>query len=105
MTVGLIGGQDVLTVANMSTKLEAQLRGLGSGFLPENLAMPYIKTGRLVEKRVERPERLSLFNYAWRKSIGSPHGNALKWWLEQLDSPQTRAALMGALPGIFLDVE
>lgn len=105
MTVGLLGGQDVLTVANMSTKLEVQLRGMASGFLPENLARPYIKTGRLVEKRVERPERLSPLSYAWRKSTGAMPGNALAWWLEQLDKPTTRAALMGGLPGNYLDVE
>ena len=105
MTVGLLGGQDVLTVANMSTKLEAQLRGLGSGYLPESLARPYIKTGRLVEKRVGGPERLIPLSYAWRKSVGTTPGKALNWWLEQLASAQTRAALMGGQPGNFLDVE
>jgi len=34
VTIGLLGGQDVLTVPDMPSKLEAQLRGLGGGFLP-----------------------------------------------------------------------
>lgn len=58
MTVGLLGGQDVFTVPGMMAKLEAQLRGLGAGFLPEYLARPHINTGRLVEKSVLRPQRM-----------------------------------------------
>src|SRR3990167_3889338 len=33
LTFGLLGGQDVFTVATMQDKLDAQLRGLGSGFV------------------------------------------------------------------------
>lgn len=105
ITLGLLGGQDVFTVPNMQVKLEAQLRGIGSGFLPEFLAAPYIKTGRLVEKRVDRAERVVQVSYAWRKTDGSSRGNALKWWLEQLDSNKTRAALLGAIPVEHRDVE
>jgi DNA-binding transcriptional LysR family regulator len=105
VTYGLLGGQDVFTVPSMSTKLEAQLRGIGSGFLPDCLASPFIKTGRLVEKRVERPERVVHVSYAWRKTPGTTRGNALKWWLEQLDSAQTRAALLGSIPTGHPDVE
>jgi hypothetical protein len=32
LTFGLLAGQDVFTVPNMAAKLEAQLRGIGSGF-------------------------------------------------------------------------
>jgi hypothetical protein len=32
MSIGLLTGQDVFTVADMSAKLEAQVRGLGAGF-------------------------------------------------------------------------
>jgi DNA-binding transcriptional LysR family regulator len=94
VTVGLLGGQDVFTVPNMAAKLEAQLRGIGSGFLPECLALPYLQTGRLVEKRVERAERLVHVCYAWRETPTAVRGNALKWWLAQLGSAKTRAALL-----------
>jgi DNA-binding transcriptional LysR family regulator len=40
LTVGLQGGQDVFTVPDMPSKLQAQLRGLGAGFLPQSLAHP-----------------------------------------------------------------
>lgn len=97
ITLGLLGGQDVLTVPTMRAKLEAQLRGLGCGFLPESLARPYVETGRLVERRVQRPDRVVVISYAWRDP-GSPlgQGRALQWWLQQLESPKTRAALLNA---------
>jgi DNA-binding transcriptional LysR family regulator len=55
ITVNLLPGQDVLTVASLPGKLEAQLRGLGCGFLPEPLARPHIQAGRLVVLRLQRP--------------------------------------------------
>ena len=94
LTFGLLGGQDVFTVASMSAKLDAQLRGLGGGFLPESMARPYIETGRLVLKKVDRPERVVRVGYAWRANSGPEQGRALKWWLAQLESPSTRAALL-----------
>jgi DNA-binding transcriptional LysR family regulator len=95
VTIGLLGGQDVFTVPSMSAKLEAQLRGIGAGFLPECLARPYIEAGHLVEKRVRRAERMVQVSYAWRETQTASHGNALKWWLAQLGSTKTRAALLG----------
>jgi DNA-binding transcriptional LysR family regulator len=98
VTLGLLGGQDVLTVPTMRAKLEAQLRGLGCGFLPENLARPYLETGRLVARRMQQPERVVDVCYAWHASSeGLGIGRALQWWLQQLESPATRAALLNAL--------
>ena len=95
MTVGLLAGQDVFTVPSMGAKLEAQLRGLGAGFLPEPLAEPYLSAGRLVRRDVQRPRRVSTVSYAWRHDKGEDAGGrALKWWLQQLKSPATRAALL-----------
>ena len=95
MTVGLLAGQDVFTVSSMGAKLEAQLRGLGAGFLPEPLAEPYLSAGRLVRRDVQRPRRVSTVSYAWRQGPGEDTaGRALKWWLQQLKSPTTRAALL-----------
>ena len=84
VTVGLLAGQDVLTVSTLAAKLDAQIRGLGVGFLPTSLVQPYIDTGRLVAKRVEREERRSQVSYAWNKGSGRTQGRALQWWLEQL---------------------
>ena len=35
-------------------------------------------------------------HYAWRAGKGSAQGRALQWWLQQLDSATTRAALLDA---------
>jgi DNA-binding transcriptional LysR family regulator len=94
LTIGLLGGQDVFTVATMQAKLDAQLRGLGCGFVPECMARAYIDTGRLVVRRMARPQRIVRVNYAWRSETKSGPGKALAWWLTQLESPATQAALL-----------
>jgi DNA-binding transcriptional LysR family regulator len=95
VTVGLLPGQRVLTVSDLPAKLAAQLRGLGSGFLPECMARPYLDTGRLVEKRTERPARIAPVSYAWRVGAnGQPAGKALAWWLARLADARTRRALL-----------
>ena len=94
LTVGLLPGQDVFTVSTMPAKLDAQLRGLGGGFVPECLARPYIDSGRLVVKKMERTQRVIRLYYAWRGANRARQGRALQWWLKQLESPVTRAALL-----------
>jgi len=95
LSIGLLPGQDVFTVSGMPAKLDAQIRGLGVGFLPGCLAQPYLDSGRLVARRVERSERQIQVSYAWRKGGKPGEGRALQWWLEQLKSPVTREALLG----------
>ena len=92
LTVSLLGGQDVFTVPTMQAKLDAQLRGLGCGFLPEPMARPYVETGRLVVRRVARAPLVAHPRYAWRADARP--GRALQWWLDQLHSPVTRLALL-----------
>ncbi len=94
LTVGLMGGQDIFTVPGMQEKLDAQLRGLGGGFLPDYLARPHVAAGRLVEKRVQNHERRVPLSYAWRRTTGSQEGRALQWWLGQLGQPATQRALL-----------
>ena len=94
MTMGLLGGQDVLTVDTMQAKVQVQLRGLGGGFLPEPMVRPYLEAGRLVAKRVARPERRLRLHYAWGGPGFTAPGRALQWWLQQLQSPTTRKALL-----------
>jgi DNA-binding transcriptional LysR family regulator len=94
-THNLAPGQDVLTVPTMQHKLEAQLRGLGAGFLPRPLAQPFIDAGRLVVKPVQGPDRDILLAYAWRQPRGPlEQRRALAWWLERLQHPATREALL-----------
>jgi DNA-binding transcriptional LysR family regulator len=100
ITLGLLGGQDVFTVATMQAKLDAQLRGLGCGFVPECMARAYIETGRLVVKKMERQQRVVRVNYAWRSVTQSVPGLALQWWLTKLAQPTTRAALLERHRGV-----
>ena len=100
LSFGLLSGQDVLTVASMQAKLDAQLRGLGAGFLPECIARGYVEAGLLVAKRVQRPERVVRLSYAWHAAPGQPQGRALQWWLQRLDSATTRAALLEQFRGV-----
>ena len=94
LSIGLLGGQDVFTVPDMQSKLEAQLRGLGAGFLPLSMALPYISTGRLVAKAVTQTQRTGETHYAWRNSRKTTPGKALQWWLAQLKSETTQRALL-----------
>ncbi len=111
LTVNLLPGQDVLTVASMQAKIEAQIRCMGCGFLPEPLAREHIAAGRLVTREVSRPSPEVRMGYAWRTSHASGSrrarpGEALKWWLGQLESPATRLALLerhGGLTQLGLD--
>lgn len=94
MTVGLLPGQDVLTVPSMALKIEAQVRGLGCGYLPEPLIRAELQAGRLIEKTRIPQRRPADLSYAWRVGGREP-GPAQRWWLERLGSIRTREALIG----------
>ncbi len=99
LTYNLLAGQDVLTVASVQAKIDAHLRCLGCGFVPEPLAREHILAGRLVVKEVQRSRPAVKFGYGWRAQATTqpkkaPQGLALAWWLEQLGSKTTRAALL-----------
>jgi DNA-binding transcriptional LysR family regulator len=99
LTVNLLPGQDVFTVATTQAKVEAQIRCLGCGYIPEPLAREHIAAGRLVVKETHRPQVPIRFGYAWRSpthggDARAQQGLALRWWLAQLESPATRTALL-----------
>lgn len=80
-TVGLLSGQETLTVPDMASKLAAQLAGLGVGFLPVPLAEPEVTGGRLVLRQPEEgnpSEPLFLAHRSGHK------GRALAWFREHL---------------------
>ena len=101
-TVNLLPGQDVLTVSSMQLKIEALLRCMGCGFVPEPMVREHVAAGRLVIKPVQRAHRFGRLGYAWRlpdsQTPGAGRrpqpGLALRWWLAQLDGPTTRRALL-----------
>ncbi len=95
ITVNLLPGQDVLTVPSMRAKLEALLRGLGCGYIPEPLARPHLEAGHLVQRQTASGSYTAHLHYAWRAERGNLMlGKALQWWLQQLASPTTRRALL-----------
>ncbi len=110
ITVNLLPGQDVLTVPSLQTKIEAQLRCLGCGFVPEPLVRDHVRLGRLVVKEVKRQRRQVRLSYAWRSAaVGqprkAPQGLALRWWLSQLESETTRRALLDRHCGLPSSVD
>ena len=98
LTLNLLPGQDVLTVSSMAAKIEALLRGLGCGYIPEPMVREHMSAGRLVARRTLRPNAAARLGYAWRCGVGRREraslGLGLQWWLKQLAVPTTRQALL-----------
>jgi DNA-binding transcriptional LysR family regulator len=94
-TVGLLLGQDTLTVPDMRTKFQYQVSGMGFGFLPEPCARAAIAAGLLVEKQVEEPKPAETFYLAWRTG---EHGAALNWWTARMREPGLFERLLQHLP-------
>lgn len=79
-TSGILSGQDVLTVPDMQAKLEAQIAGLGVGYLPRRMAEEYAAKGALVIKAVAEPKPLATTFLAWC----SKGGKAQQWLVKEL---------------------
>ncbi|MEO8346809.1 MAG: LysR family transcriptional regulator [Betaproteobacteria bacterium] len=91
-TVGLVTGQDTLTVPDMDAKLAAQVAGLGCGFLPAFVAAADVAAGRLVVKAVELPRSPGSLHAAWREARP---GRALAWWIEAVTATDWRFLALG----------
>ena len=96
-TIGLIFGQETLTVPNIQCKFEYQLAGLGGGFLPEPCARQAIAAGLLVEKQVEEPKPDETYYLAWRSN---ETGKALQWWLERMRREHALEHLLQYVAGV-----
>lgn len=90
-TVGIMAGQDTLVVPAMADKVQAQIRGLGCGWLPRSLAQPYLDSGVLVAKATVEDRRAGNFQIAWRTNM---RGKALQWWVDKLEDPRLAQALL-----------
>jgi DNA-binding transcriptional LysR family regulator len=82
-TIGLLAGQDTLTVATMRDKVAAQVAGLGVGFLPRFLAEREFRSGSLVRVRVQQPRPEASFCIAHRPGA---IGNAGRWFIDRLSA-------------------
>lgn len=78
---GVASARDVLTVGSLAAKFEAQVAGLGVGFLPVSMAAPAIDDGHLVALRVAAPKPRITLSLAWRTEATGP---ALRWFTERL---------------------
>ncbi len=101
ITVGVLPGQDVLTMPSLASKLEAMLRGLGCGSLPAPMVRRHVEAGRLVQKSTYEGRRVSAMSYAWRDTGQTP-GKALAWWLAKLRGAATQKALLEQHQGLLL---
>ena len=80
-TTGLLSGQDTLTIGDAAIKLQAQLMGLGVGYLPTCLAQREVSAGRLVIRKTEEAKVSQMLYLAWRTAH---RGKALKWFVERV---------------------
>lgn len=94
---GVLPDQGVLVVPTLAAKLEAQVAGLGAGFVPLHLAAELLASGRLVAKEVNLVRSLGACRLAWRS--GSD-GRALDWWRERLLRPEFAASVFGRPPAV-----
>jgi DNA-binding transcriptional LysR family regulator len=78
---GIANARDVLTVGSLAAKFEAQVAGLGVGFLPAPMAAPALDDGQLVALRVAAPKPRVALSLAWRADAPGP---ALRWFVERL---------------------
>lgn len=90
-TVGLLTGQDILTVPDLRTKLAFQIAGLGAGYLPEPCARVAIAAGQLIAKDVDEPKPDETCYLAWRSG---EQGAALAWWRERMRSAGAFTSLL-----------
>lgn len=79
-TSGILTGQDVLTVPDMQAKVNAQIAGLGVGYLPRKLAEKHAECGELVVKHVAEPKPVATTFLAW----SSKGGKAQQWLIKEL---------------------
>jgi DNA-binding transcriptional LysR family regulator len=80
---GLLESRQIIRVPNAAAKIQAQLLGVGVGFLPKHLIKNEIERGDLVilDCAVPRPS-IPLY-MAWRKNTS---GKALLWFVEACNS-------------------
>lgn len=85
-SVGILSGQNQLVVADMQAKINAQISGIGVGYLPDRLAEKYVKSGALIIKPVENIRQIIPSYLAWKKKPKKMMGRSQKWLLDAFKS-------------------
>lgn len=91
VTSALLGGQEVLTVPDMPSKLAAHRFGLGVGYVPRHLVAADLAQGRLLAREVTAAKPNPQVFLAWRTDH---QGQALEWFLRRLGDPAVGAGLL-----------
>ncbi|WP_394201752.1 DNA-binding transcriptional activator PunR [Shewanella waksmanii] len=77
----LLENQRRLVVPDWIRAINCFREGLGIGYMPMHFAEPFIQSGALVQKQLDRPKAPSPCCLAWNSANQSP---AMKWVLEYL---------------------
>ncbi|MBA2654054.1 MAG: LysR family transcriptional regulator [Gammaproteobacteria bacterium] len=94
-STGLLPEQYRITFSSLELKKQAQIKGLGVGFLPYNHIKDDIEQGRLIIKQVERTQPTSICYIGWNKENA---GKGFKWLVEQITDKSFKRGLLG--PGL-----
>jgi DNA-binding transcriptional LysR family regulator len=76
---GLLESRQIIRVANAAAKIQAQILGVGVGFLPQHLIQKEIAAGDLIVLDCSVPRPNIPLYIAWRKGN---KGKALEWFAE-----------------------
>ncbi|ACE83565.1 transcriptional regulator, LysR family [Cellvibrio japonicus Ueda107] len=76
---GLLESRQVIRVANTQAKIQAQVMGVGVGFLPKHLVADELHNGSLIALDCSVPRPPIPLYLAWRKGN---NGKALRWFVE-----------------------
>jgi DNA-binding transcriptional LysR family regulator len=90
-TVGLLSGQDTLTVGTLEAKVAAHVAGLGVGWVPRWIAEREAFAKRLVILQPEAERPPADIVVAWRAASA---GKAAKWFVKRLEDPLVAATLL-----------
>lgn len=82
-TSGILPEQRTLTVSTFEEKIETMLHGFGVGYLPLTIAQPYINSGELIIKKVDKLKSIAMLSSAWRPS---QVGKGMQWFIDKLSN-------------------
>jgi DNA-binding transcriptional LysR family regulator len=88
---GVAAGQPMLAVPSMAAKIAAHCGGLGVGWLPRWRVASLLARGDLVELATADQREPNTLYVAWR---GDQSGQALAWWVRQLENPRLSERLV-----------
>lgn len=79
ISTGILHNQPKITVDSFQNKLEAQMAGLGVGYLPFAWAKPYIDQGKLIALEGPALKSKAHLSIAWTHNTESQQ---LDWWVK-----------------------